>query len=295
MQLCYGACTVNRFRTIGEISRILGIPVPTLRSWERRYGVPGPRRTGGGHRRYTERDLRALRAMRDAIASGLSARQAAEVAVDAMDSAPGPYAELIFDAVERLEPGNIRAALDAAREALGAERAIATIALPVMREVGWRWATGRCDVAQEHLTSEALRAWLAAVRASAPPPKGPLVLLACPQGEHHTIGIEAFATVLALRGIDARLLGASTPTEAIAAALARMRPRAVVIACQRRVGRRHAIEALRMVASQRSAVPFYAGAAFSNPAARRGVPGIHLGGDLSTAADVLQHQLGNTG
>lgn len=286
---------MNRSRTIGEISLILGVPVPTLRSWERRYGVPRPRRTGGGHRRYTERELRALRAMRDAIASGLSARQAAEVAAEAMDFAPGPYAELILDAVERLEPGNIRAAFDAAREALGAERAIAGIALPVMREVGWRWATGRCDVAQEHLASEALRAWLAAVRASAPAPEGPLVLLACPQGEHHTLGIEAFATLLALRGVDARLLGASTPTEAIAAALARTRPRAVVIACQRRVGRRHAIEALRVVASEGSALPFYAGAAFANPAARRSAPGIHLGGDLSTAADALQEQLSSTG
>ncbi len=273
-------------RTIGDVSKALGVPIPTLRSWERRYGVPSPPRTDGGHRRYTDQDLRALRAMRDAIASGLPARQAAQLASAAADSTLGPYAERILDAVERLEPEDIRAALEAARRELGSERVVAGIVLPVVREIGWRWATGRCDVAQEHLASEMLRAWLAWMRASAPPPTGPPILLACPEGERHTLGIEAFATILALRGADARVLGASTPAAALALAVARMRPAAVVLACQRRVGRRRAIEALRVVESS-VVPPFYAGGAFVADAARKGVPGTYLGEDLSAGADLV--------
>ncbi len=38
---------------ISEVSAATGVPVPTLISWERRYGFPEPARTGGGHRRYS--------------------------------------------------------------------------------------------------------------------------------------------------------------------------------------------------------------------------------------------------
>ena len=37
-----------------------GVAVPTLRAWERRYGVPDPVRLSGGHRRYTQRDVNTV-------------------------------------------------------------------------------------------------------------------------------------------------------------------------------------------------------------------------------------------
>ena len=48
---------------VSEAARELGVPVPTLRSWERRYGWPTPDRTTGGHRRYTENELDRLRVL----------------------------------------------------------------------------------------------------------------------------------------------------------------------------------------------------------------------------------------
>ena len=41
----------RRPMTIAQVSALLGIPVPTIRSWERRYGFPTPSRTRGRHRR----------------------------------------------------------------------------------------------------------------------------------------------------------------------------------------------------------------------------------------------------
>ena len=35
---------------IGVVSRMTGVPVATLRVWERRYGFPRSERTPGGHR-----------------------------------------------------------------------------------------------------------------------------------------------------------------------------------------------------------------------------------------------------
>ena len=42
---------------IGELSRRTGVSVPTLRAWERRYGLLQPQRTAGGQRLYTHDDV----------------------------------------------------------------------------------------------------------------------------------------------------------------------------------------------------------------------------------------------
>src|SRR3978361_1854729 len=42
-------------------AELLGVSPNTLRSWERRFGYPTPRRTPGGHRQYELGELEALR------------------------------------------------------------------------------------------------------------------------------------------------------------------------------------------------------------------------------------------
>ena len=46
--------------TIGDLAHRTGVSISTLRSWERRYGFPEPRRQPGGHRRYSEADVEAV-------------------------------------------------------------------------------------------------------------------------------------------------------------------------------------------------------------------------------------------
>jgi DNA-binding transcriptional MerR regulator len=43
--------------TIGQVSDATGVPVDTIRSWERRHGFPVPQRTPSGQRRYTATDV----------------------------------------------------------------------------------------------------------------------------------------------------------------------------------------------------------------------------------------------
>ena len=67
--------------SIGEVARRTGVTVPTLRAWERRYGVLVPVRTAGGHRRYREEDMRRVLAVLELTgqgwAVGAAARQVA--------------------------------------------------------------------------------------------------------------------------------------------------------------------------------------------------------------------------
>ena len=44
----------------GAVARLTGIPVDTLRMWERRYGVVGPRQSESGHRLYSPEDVERL-------------------------------------------------------------------------------------------------------------------------------------------------------------------------------------------------------------------------------------------
>ena len=53
--------------TIAEIAAELGVSVPTVRSWERRYELVMPTRTTGGHRRYSETDFDRLRVFAEIV------------------------------------------------------------------------------------------------------------------------------------------------------------------------------------------------------------------------------------
>jgi DNA-binding transcriptional MerR regulator len=276
---------------IATVSKLLAIPVPTIRSWERRYEFPAPPRTDGLHRRYGEIDIEQLRAVRDLVIKGHATREAvalvrSAVAARSVDTHPtGP----VVEAALALDPTRLRAALDASAERLGVEDTIRRAVLPAMQEIGSRWATGRCDVEHEHLATEGVRNWLARQAFLAPPPFRPHpIVLACGPKDLHTIGLEAFAVLLARRGWPCRVLGAITPTDALVSAVGALRAVGAVVTAQRGVTRGSAIETISAVAASPGVRAFYAGDAFAAPAARKGIRGIYLGEDLVDAVRVLE-------
>lgn len=46
---------------IGAVAQLVGVPVETLRTWERRYGLPTPARAQGGRRLYSPSEVEQLR------------------------------------------------------------------------------------------------------------------------------------------------------------------------------------------------------------------------------------------
>lgn len=274
--------------TIAGVSEKLGIPVPTIRSWERRYAFPSPARTSGRHRRYTQADVEQLRALRDAITQGYPAREAVGLVRNggAVDPAQRSQVDALLRAAVDLDPDAARTVLQEVTDSLGPEQAAVRVALPALQEVGARWKAGTCDVAGEHLMSDAIRAWLARLRTLAPPPRGPMpIVLCCGPKELHSIGLEAFGMILARRRWSVLLLGALTPTESLVKAVRDTRAPATVVVAQRSVNRRSTIESIAAVEQVPGVRVFFGGGAFSSPASRRGVPGTYLGTDLVAAAD----------
>jgi DNA-binding transcriptional MerR regulator len=281
---------------ISEVSTALGVPIATIRSWERRYGFPSPSRTFGSHRRFTLEHVDQLRALRDLVTSGHPAREAVELvrARGGRGFAESEAAAEMVEAARRLDPGVMRSTLDEAVERAGVEAVISTVIFPALRQIGSAWAVGECDVGQEHVTSQVVRAWLGRHLLLAPPAfRARPVVLACGPDEDHSIGVESFAVVLARRGWPCVVLGASTPTEALLSAVRRSEAAAVVLTAQRSVGRLATVRSLRAVVGLDDVRAFYAGAAFEPPRARRDVVGSYLGDDVMDAAATFERVLGD--
>lgn len=61
-----------------------------LRAWERRYGLPKPERTAGGHRLYSEYDIATIKWLRARQEEGLSISRAVELWKEISDSGHDP-------------------------------------------------------------------------------------------------------------------------------------------------------------------------------------------------------------
>jgi len=272
--------------TIQQASRLLNVPAPTIRSWERRYAVPLADRSSGGHRRYPPVQLDQLRRMRDLITGGRRAMDAAALVRAGYGSSPGPLVEAFLQAALELVPGNIARTLDVARETLGLDRTIDEVLLPAMREVGEQWHLGRIDVSHEHLATNATLAWLASLHPTGPVRPQPPIILSCGPLDHHTLGLEAIGALLRQRQWDCRVLGARTPAESLARAVEETEAQAVVLVSHLAAGRQAAIGALNSP-QLRKVLVFYAGGAFETPRGRLGVPGQYLGTNLTRATGLI--------
>src|SRR5512134_2711280 len=68
------------------VARETGVPADTFRAWERRYGVPRPQRTAGGHRLYSECDIAIIRWLRDRTDEGVNISHAVMLLTNTLDA-----------------------------------------------------------------------------------------------------------------------------------------------------------------------------------------------------------------
>lgn len=226
---------------IGELSRRTGVSPEVLRAWERRYGLFSPARTEGGFRLYSSSDVARIHTMKRLLSEGLSASEAAAQVRDRREAPAGiePVAAPASLFEQRLAP--FRAALlaydesaaQAAIDHLLMEFDVETVMrhafLPVLREIGERWAAGDVSVAQEHFGSQLIRRRLSGLARGWEEGAGPRAILACPPGEDHDIPLMMFGIALGNRGWRITYLGARTPDEQLEEAVRDLQPQLVVL------------------------------------------------------------------
>ena len=225
---------------IGSLARRTGVPVDTLRAWERRYGVLRPTRTEGGQRRYGTEDVERVLWLAARVAEGqrisdaVAALNALEHEGDAEAATTGPtdaLAARLSAAARQGDGPRVELELDRAFAALPLVQAMELVIFPALAELGRRWAEGEAVVVAEHLLSAATERRLASRLSAARRPRGPIAIVACPSGERHAVGALCLAVLMAQDGWRISFLGADTPLgEADSVAHAR-RARACVAVC----------------------------------------------------------------
>lgn len=88
--------------TIGDLAEQTGLTVATLRAWESRYGLPTPRRSPSGHRRYSRADAEQVRHILRLRAGGLSLEAAISRARDLSAEPATPRS--VFAELRRAHP-----------------------------------------------------------------------------------------------------------------------------------------------------------------------------------------------
>ncbi len=273
---------------VKEVAALIGVPVPTIRSWEKRYGWPDPSRTQGGHRRYGPAEVEQLQALRDEISKGRSARRAVVLLQQLALRRRHEYVDRIVRAAAAMDQEAVMHALAGVTATLSVEEAVEGVVIPALREIGRDWEQGRCSVAGEHLATGHMKQWLGALLERYRPqsPKGAILLSTGP-ADYHSLALEAFALLLARRNWNPVVLGAITPVASLLEAATTLEPRAVVVVSHMAATRRPSVDSLKAVASLEGVGIFYAGNAFAPIRSRRGVPGAYLGADMTAAAGFI--------
>jgi DNA-binding transcriptional MerR regulator len=240
---------------IGELSRRTGVSADTLRAWERRYGLLRPERSEGGYRLYSSADEDRVRATQALLAEGLSAAEAAAHVRDRSAGSPAEsaipandLAARLIEALEGLDDSGANSVLDEALTGLSLEFVVEEIVLPVLRELGEDWESERIGIGQEHFATNLLRGRLLGLARGWGGGGGPQVVLACPPGEHHDLGLICFGLVIRRRGWRVALLGADSPVATIADTARSLGADAVVLAATNRRWFDQAREDLRELA-----------------------------------------------
>ena len=107
---------------------MLGVSPNTLRSWERRFGFPEPRRTAGGHRQF---DLQQIEALRSAFEETHNVSSAIAVARE-RGAGPASPARL-RSAFARFDEGEASRILEESLAVRSVERTIEEVLLPCDR------------------------------------------------------------------------------------------------------------------------------------------------------------------
>ncbi|HEX7566950.1 MAG TPA: MerR family transcriptional regulator [Anaerolineaceae bacterium] len=235
---------------IGVVTRVTGVPIATLHTWERRYGFPDAARTAGGHRLYSDKDIARLRWVKSQLESGLTVSRAV-IAVRALEAEGRLFLPNESEAVSRSESTSISSTslgesllealthhnLVRADQLMGEMLAFTSpenitldIIGPALNAIGEAWEQGHITIATEHLASNFLRHRLLMWMVTGPTPKpGNPIILACAPGEWHEGSLLIMGVLLRRQGWPVAYLGQNVPFQDLAIFVEEIHPRAVVM------------------------------------------------------------------
>ena len=300
-----------------------GLAADTLRAWERRYGLPMPQRTAGGHRLYSQRDIETIKWLIKRQEDGLSISRAVDMWNEQLASGTDPLADTVQTTLvpasavplkyqpettlDSIREDWIRACMDfsetTAEQTLNQAFSmfpVEAVCLEVlqrgMSEIGERWYQNRVSVQQEHFASAlAMRRLDALLSASPYPTRNQTVVVGCPPNEWHTFTPLLLSLLLRRRGLNVIYLGANVPTEQFAGTVQSLKADLVILVAQQLITAATLQHTAQVLASKNVRVAF-GGRIFSmHPELPHSIAGYFLGHYVPTAIEhaelILDHRV----
>lgn len=293
------------------VQKETGLKADVLRAWERRYDLPHPQRTAGGHRLYSEYDIALVKWLKGRQAEGLSISRAAELWKDLVEAGRDPLEEAILAKasptqfqipaggtnIELLRQKWLEGCL--AFDTLQAEEALnqAFALYPVefacdailrqgLQVIGDQWYLGKISPQQEHFASAlAVRRLYTLITSAPQPTRSQTILIGCPFGELHAFPALLLSLFLQRRGLKVVYLGENIPLERMDDAVASIHPDLVVLAAQHLVTAASLASMARVLQDQGTPVA-YGGMIFNRlPELRQRIAATFLGENLEEARD----------
>ncbi len=175
--------------TTVAVGRLAGVGPTAVKRWADQ-GRLACIKTAGGHRRFERREVQRF-----------------------LDALHGPTSGSLVDLLLQTDGLGVEARLLTERSRLGSWLGVAEMLGGVLEELGERWREGRVTVVQEHVASERLARALARIAEGLPlPPGAPRCMLACAEGDRHSLGLSLVEVALREAGWATPWAGPDTPT-----------------------------------------------------------------------------------
>lgn len=247
----------KKYLTIQELAGIVGVSTSALRAWERRYSIFSPERTRGGHRLYTQEDLKLFWFVTHLRGQGRDLKEISNLGRDDLlkqaqsffevsapptkentDQPNGPLPapfEAILTALRKDDMESAIRALEQVYALSSSALSFADSALDLMVQIGDYWHKGEITVAAEHALTARLKHMLLGLfylsDSVSDEATKPLVVCATLPYELHELGLLRIALYLKTWGFRVNYLGANTPVVDIEEYCSRRKPSLVVMSC----------------------------------------------------------------
>lgn len=315
---------------IGVVSRMTKISMATLRAWERRYEFPESKRTMGGHRLYSEKDIIRLRWVKERVDEGMQTAQAIHALRHQEQTGQAVLTEEDFreltpariermDAIDKGDREDRRSFSASVQErllyallhhntqqadqlvadalaVLSPEVVILDIIRSVLNEVGELWQQDKISIANEHLATNYLRQRLLMWMVSGPPPRTQhSIVLACAPDEWHEGSLLILGALLRRRLWPIVYLGQSVPLPDLASFVHDVNPSMVVLNAMTEETAKNLMDWPKLlpdVVSKGRPIVGFGGRVFvEKPEWRLKIAGIYLGNNFEEGISTIEKLL----
>jgi DNA-binding transcriptional MerR regulator/methanogenic corrinoid protein MtbC1 len=307
----------NPVYNLNAVLREVNLSPDVLRAWERRYQLPVPQRSPGGHRLYSQYDIETIKWLQARQKEGLSIshavilwREIASTSDPLEKVSTPPVSSLPAEPVAAMPIENFRESwvnacmeydsagavnvLNQAFSIFPLETVCTEVIQKGLRIFGEKWYEGTAIVQQEHFaTAQAHNRIQAMIAATPRPVFDQTILIGCPPGELHTFPALLLNLFLRREGFNVVYLGADIPAEQLLETVDQAKADLVILTAQRLPSVKQ-LKKISLLLQSRNHPVAYGGLIFTiNPSLINKIAGYYLGDSLENSISKVKELLRN--